>query len=86
MATTKGARMSDKDEQLERFREAVDRKDDEAEAASRATRDAGSGPPPDENAPGIQPGIVDDGRPQDTFSVRAKNTGKGKKTADKWNQ
>ena len=24
--------------------------------------------------------------PQDVFSVRAKNQGKGKKTADKWNQ
>jgi hypothetical protein len=28
----------------------------------------------------------EDGRPRDTFSVRDKNTGKGKKTADKWNQ
>jgi hypothetical protein len=25
-------------------------------------------------------------RPQDVFSVRAKNSGHGKKTADKWNQ
>ncbi len=25
-------------------------------------------------------------RPQDTSSVRAKSSGKGKKTADKWNQ
>ena len=27
-----------------------------------------------------------DARVQDDFSVRAKNTGHGKKTADKWNQ
>ena len=25
-------------------------------------------------------------RPQDEYSVRAKNSGHGKKTADKWNQ
>ena len=30
--------------------------------------------------------MLADGRQQDDFSVRAKNTGHGKKTADKWNQ
>ncbi len=35
----------------------------------------------------MQPGLqTDDRGPQDTFSVRDKNSGKGKKTADKWNQ
>ena len=29
---------------------------------------------------------LDASRTQDTYSVRAKNTGHGKKTADKWNQ
>ena len=30
--------------------------------------------------------LVADDRQQDQYSVRAKNTGKGKVTADKWNQ
>jgi hypothetical protein len=30
--------------------------------------------------------LIEDATPQDVTSVRAKNMGKGKKTADKWNQ
>ena len=30
--------------------------------------------------------LFEDNTHQDTLSVRAKNTGHGKKTADKWNQ
>ena len=30
--------------------------------------------------------MLADGRQQDDLSVRAKNSGHGKKTADKWNQ
>jgi hypothetical protein len=30
--------------------------------------------------------LVADDRQQDDYSVRAKNSGKGKVTADKWNQ
>jgi hypothetical protein len=30
--------------------------------------------------------LVDTDESQDTYSVRAKSTGHGKKTADKWNQ
>ncbi len=30
--------------------------------------------------------LTQPGTPQDTYSVRAKNAGHGKKTADKWNQ
>ena len=76
-------------EQKKRFREAVDRKSEAAEAASH---DAGENPrlgsPVTLDASGqMQPGIqTDDRGPQDTFSVRDKNSGKGKKTADKWNQ
>jgi len=33
----------------------------------------------------MAPDVVHDG-PQDTFDVRAKTSGHGKKTADKWNQ
>jgi hypothetical protein len=30
--------------------------------------------------------LIENSTPQDVTSVRAKNMGKGKKTADKWNQ
>ena len=49
---------------------------------------AGEGPPPAD----IEPNAVPDeqmrksDRTQDDLSVRAKNSGHGKKTADKWNQ
>jgi hypothetical protein len=33
-----------------------------------------------------QDSVVDAKTPQDVTSVRAKNSGHGKKTADKWNQ
>jgi hypothetical protein len=79
--------MTDKDQQLEQFREAVDRKAEAAEEASHAhPRTAGQA----EDEPGdgsrFQRPLEETGRPQDAFSVRDKNTGKGKKTADKWNQ
>ncbi|HET8607967.1 MAG TPA: hypothetical protein VFL66_13185 [Gaiellaceae bacterium] len=35
---------------------------------------------------GTQQKVVDAATPQDVTSVRAKNSGHGKKTADKWNQ
>ena len=71
-------------EQQERFAAAVERKKAEADAASREPGGATpGGSPVDEE---IQPSRVEAGRPQDTYSVRDKNTGKGKKTADKWNQ
>jgi hypothetical protein len=34
----------------------------------------------------VQAPQAETGRPQDVYSVRDKNAGKGKKTADKWNQ
>ena len=76
----------DRDQQ-QAFEEAVERKKDESEARSRAQRPMG-GPPPD--AGGVseapQSSLIEDGRVQDTLSPRDKNAGKGKKTADKWNQ
>jgi hypothetical protein len=78
--------MTEKDEQLEQFREAVDRKAEAAEAASRATPARAGGPDPEGADPGVQASRTAAGRPQDTYSARDKNTGKGKKTADKWNQ
>jgi len=41
--------------------------------------------PPNEHAPPKELDIHRTG-PQDVSSVRAKNSGHGKKTADKWNQ
>jgi hypothetical protein len=43
---------------------------------------------PHDEAPQHPPAeeMLSDARQQDDFSVRAKNTGHGKKTADKWNQ
>jgi hypothetical protein len=58
--------------QLERMREAVDRKAQEADEASRVQAEENS--------------LVSNDRQQDQLSVRAKNSGHGKKTADKWNQ
>jgi hypothetical protein len=34
----------------------------------------------------VQPKVVDPATPPDVTSVRAKSSGHGKKTADKWNQ
>jgi len=60
------------DKQLQRFRQAVEDKDREASKAAAV---------PDE-----QPELQDPSRPPDTRDVRAKSSGHGKKTADKWNQ
>ena len=66
--------MTDKDQQLKQFREAVDRKEQAAEEASHA-HPSHSGPAPDES-----------GRPQGGHSPREQGGGKEKMTADKWNQ
>jgi len=68
------------DKQLDRFRQAVDEKNE------RAAEKAGAPHSQDENVPDEQPELHEHGRPQDTRDVRAKNSGHGKKTADKWNQ
>jgi hypothetical protein len=78
--------MSDDDqqaEQLARFREAVDRKSAAAEEASHQQAPPGVKP---ETIQGTQRPLEEDGRTQDVFSVRDKNSGHGHKTADKWNQ
>jgi hypothetical protein len=80
--------MPDREEQLERFREAVDRKSEAAREASHAPGRNAAGERVVQDRTGeMQPGIeTDDRGSQDVFSARAKNTGHGKKTADKWNQ
>jgi hypothetical protein len=70
-------------EQDRRFREAVERKWKQADAASRATQpgNAESG-----DLAGDQENLPKPGRPEDTFSPREKNSRHKKVTADKWNQ
>jgi hypothetical protein len=75
--------MTEHDEQLERMREAVDRKSAAAEAASHTTPPSAAGPG---GVGDTQSDLIDTGRQQDTLSPRAKNAGHGKKTADNWNQ
>jgi hypothetical protein len=71
-------------DQQQRFREAVDRKSEEAEARSRT---GAQHPRTGDVDPQSQAeGLSSPGYPQDEFSPRDKNSGKGKKTADKWNQ
>lgn len=63
--------MAKQDEQqrnLERLRESLDRKAEEARVRAE------------------EHSLIGPDRPQDETSIRAKNSGHGKKTADKWNQ
>jgi hypothetical protein len=69
------------EKQLERFRQAVEEKNEDARERSEGA------PPATENGvPEEEPELHEPGRPQDTRDERAKNSGHGKKTADKWNQ
>jgi hypothetical protein len=76
--------MPDK-ETLDRFGEAVEEKKQKAEEASHHPRQE-----PvqgiDVNADDEQSARVDAAHTQDDRDVRAKNSGKGQVTADKWNQ
>lgn len=81
--------MDQREQELKRFREAVDRKSDEARQAAESTSDSpagGAGTADDDEMRGGDEGLTDPGRPQDTYDIRAKNAGRHKKTADKWNQ
>ena len=70
------------DDQLERFGEAVEDKKRESKQASERTGEQNPGG----SAVGEdQRNLVQQG-PQDVRDSRKKNVGKGKKTADKWNQ
>ena len=76
--------MNERDEQLERFGEAVEKKKQDSKEASEQTLQE---PPGDAGAvAGDQRSLHERGRTQDVFDPRDKNSGKGKKTADKWNQ
>jgi hypothetical protein len=66
--------MTDKEEQLRHFREALDRKERAAEQSAQAHAEQ-DGPPPAET-----------GHPQAGHSPTETGVGKDKMTADKWNQ
>ena len=68
-----------KERQLDQMREAVDRKSEQARADSeeQGREAAYQAEEQSREAPSRQ---------QDDLDVRAKNSGHGKKTADKWNQ
>jgi hypothetical protein len=68
--------MTEHEKQLEHLREAVDRKSAEAREASETTR---------HDHPDAA-GEEGDATQADVASPRDKSSGKGKKTADKWNQ
>jgi len=72
-----------KEQQDERFREAVERKKQESKEASEQTADSPAGSSPVE---GDQPDLTSPARTQDEYSTRAKGTRHKKVTADKWNQ
>jgi hypothetical protein len=69
--------------QLDRFREAVEEKKREANEASEHPEQPSPGGPEQASD---QQDLYTAGRPQDVMSPRDKSAGKGKKTADKWNQ
>jgi hypothetical protein len=81
--------MDPREQELRRLRDAVDRKSEQAREAAASTHDSpagGAGTAAGSEVQGDEPGLTERGRPQDTYDLRAKNAGKGKKTADKWNQ
>ena len=71
------------DDQMERFGEAVEQKKQESKERSEQTRQEPGDP---SGIEGDQETLTEHGRTQDVRDERKKNTGHGKKTADKWNQ
>jgi len=72
------------EQQRAAFEAAVERKKQESEERSH---DTGPAPEGASAITGDQHSLIsDDRKTQDVYSVRDKNSGKGHKTADKWNQ
>ena len=74
------------EQQKQAFEEALERKNAEAERKSVAHQPHPPAGLEDEAGISEEAPLIEDGRTQDVRDVRAKNAGKGKKTADKWNQ
>ena len=73
-------------EQREAFREAVRRKSESSRERSMSHHPAQEDQSDDTVNPAAEQDLFAANRPQDTLDPRAKNAGKGKTTADKWNQ
>lgn len=71
----------ERERQLEQFGEVMEEKKRQSKEASQATGSE-DGQPSGPDVGGDQENLYAHGRPQDTRSPRAKNAGKGKKTAD----
>ena len=74
------------EQQRQAFEQALERKNEEAQAKAVANQPH---PPADADVEGLpleESPMIEDNRTQDVRDVRAKNSGHGKKTADKWNQ
>ncbi|MFL5895454.1 MAG: hypothetical protein ACJ76Z_10105 [Thermoleophilaceae bacterium] len=67
------------DNQRQQFRDALDKKEQQDEERAQESAVEASATANEEQ-------LIDTDQPQDATSVRAKNSGHGKKTADKWNQ
>ena len=74
------------EQQKQAFEEALERKNAEAERKAIANQPHPPAGMEDEAGISEEAPLIEDGRTQDVRDVRAKNSGKGKKTADKWNQ
>ena len=74
------------EEQRRRFEQALERKQEEAERKAAANQPGGGEGEDGAELRAHDEQLVGDDRPPDTLSPRDKSTGKGKKTADKWNQ
>jgi len=75
--------MPDK-ETLDRFGDAVEEKKEQSKEASEHTR--ANANDAERDLPSEQESRIDHAHQQDDRDIRAKNSGHGKKTADKWNQ
>lgn len=73
------------EQQREAFEKAVEAKKEDAKRRSEQPAHPTGGPVPDA-AGGDKAEIHADSHTQDEFSIRDKNSQKGKVTADKWNQ
>ncbi len=75
------------EEQRKRFERALEHKQEEAREKGEANQPfRADAEDPSGVDTTIEHSLIAPGTPQDTFSARDKNQGKGKKTADKWNQ
>ena len=74
------------DQQKKAFEQALERKNEEAEAKALANQPHPPSGTDVKELPAEESPLIEDGRTQDVRDVRAKNSRHGQVTADKWNQ